>query len=391
MRAHYFELKAWTSRLAVLTIILWIGMGGAASAVDVYDPGKNPAHTLSNYHNLGYIGGPGDDTEFAKKIYALLKKEEDNPCDTPQDEADKTNDRMRVANGLKALKLIKKEITWNSLSSDEDSAKKQISSLIESTIDVFTSILDPEFFGDVSNWKIESDLLEWTPLPGTAIDFQRCFLEGRCTDPKSTECQLAYRNAVDALRISELTYRCITYMVQSKALNRAQVYFKERNKQWDIYFNASIPQWPWELAINGYCYGKEHAADKGSNPPPENQIIFLHPDVVIEYVPEADDGQQFEPAVMMEWLGADFWTWNSANQSGPFFGYPLGIGFVSTFADRADMNDLSWGGILHINHTFNVGVTVRDGDIGYFVSANLSKLFMNEQVSREKLKQIRDK
>jgi hypothetical protein len=163
-------------------------------------------------------------------------------------------------------------------------------------------------------------------------------------------------------------------------------FVRERTAPWDTYFEEGIAQWPWELLlVNGPLYAHGTRDDLGSPSPPTYQLVVAHPDLAMEYAPNAGDGQQFKAVLMVEMLGVDYWSWKrDGRQGGPFFGYPLGVGIVTTYADREGLPDWGWGGVVHLNHVFNLGVTFRDGDPGYFVSANISRLFSKATAQKAK-------
>lgn len=195
-----------------------------------------------------------------------------------------------------------------------------------------------------------------------------------------------YQKAAHAIRLAKLGEAVHQYLVKEMKFDLLERHFEKRGRQWDHYFTTAIPQWPWENMINGAIYEKAIEGKTGSVEPPTFQVIAAHPDVVLEYVPDAEDGQQFKGALMVEVVGVNFWKWkDNGDMGGVLFGYPVGVGLVTTFTDRAGLDDWGYGGILHLNHLFNIGVTVRDGDVGYFVSANLARLFRKGTEKRDEV------
>ncbi len=253
---------------------------------------------------------------------------------------------------------------------------------IQSTIDTLAQVKgsalnlgDISLGGGVMAWKIDSEDLEWTPVPTQVVFFKSDFLEDNCQNSGSEDCKKGFRRAVEALRFTELTYRCVS-VIGLEMIDDALKFSARRRVQWENYWN-SVPQWPWEeLLINGPIYRSLTKNELGSPEPPTFQLIVLHPEIVMEYVSAATDGEQFKAALLVELAGINWWNWEKdGSQSGPFFGYPLGFGLVTTFADREGSQDWGWGGVVHINHYYNIGVTIRDGDPGVFVSVNLSRLY----------------
>lgn len=158
-----------------------------------------------------------------------------------------------------------------------------------------------------------------------------------------------------------------------------------RSDMWNQYFYEAIPQWPWEVGLNSYFY--KNSANFFRAEPPEWQLIFVRPDIAMEYMPDSPDGEKFKGAFMVEVIGANFWEWETdGSMSGPLFGYPIGLGIVASYVDRADFEAWGYGAILHVNHIYNVGVVFRDSDPAYYFSLNFGKLFQKTQGQIEKFK-----
>ncbi len=66
--------------------------------------------------------------------------------------------------------------------------------------------------------------------------------------------------------------------------------------------------------------------------------------------------------------------------------YPVGVSFVSVYADRSDVDDFGLGVMLHVNNNYSLGVTWRDGDTGFFLTVDLLKLFEDKQSNFQKYK-----
>jgi hypothetical protein len=342
-------------------------------------PGDNPVNSLQNYHASGKIGGNNDNNKFAQSVWKYLNKKEQG--------ADIIE---RAQSILKIIKTETKKI-WDDI--PDDSVENQIKLVVrhlEIIIKKNTPNNTPNKWTDediaiavdalvrdtrrIDDWKIDSDDLSWAPIAEVHINFNTDFLENNCESPTSLECMKSFKEAVEALRIAELTYRTAALLKTTK-INDASSFFKKRIKQREEYQNG-FPQWLWEELINGQIYKTSTRDIPGSPQPPTSQLIVMHPDIVVEYMPDAKDGDQFKPAFMVELVGINYWEWEKdGSMGGPFFGLPVGVSFITTFTDREDQTDWGWGGILHINHIFNLGATFRDGDPGYFISLNLATLF----------------
>ena len=236
-----------------------------------------------------------------------------------------------------------------------------------------------------ANWKFFENPCGVTLGGDVRLDFNTAYVRD-CEGVTSPECTSAYKDAVDALAMVVMVGEVLNFLVRDRVMQEVHQLATTRLKQWDTYFNKSIPQWPWELAlINGPLYSRSIRGQQGLAEPPTWQMIVLHPDVAMEYVDGADDGSQFEATALIEVVGANLWSWEDGKQKGPWgLPVPIGLGAVATFADRGDAEDIGYGGVLHINHVYNLGVTVLDDDLGFFVSINLAKLFEDKETKAQK-------
>jgi len=115
------------------------------------------------------------------------------------------------------------------------------------------------------------------------------------------------------------------------------------------------------------------AQDRLVEPMP-TQWFLIHPSLVIENVSEAADGDQVSEALAIEWIGFNWWS----EKTSPL-GYPFGASLVSTFSDRAEIDDQGIGFMLHFNNSLSVGVTDHDGDSGWFVTLDVLSLFSQKK------------
>jgi hypothetical protein len=94
----------------------------------------------------------------------------------------------------------------------------------------------------------------------------------------------------------------------------------------------------------------------------------------MEYMDQAPRGQELKPALSVEVLGFDLWDWEKdGKQTGPLFGWAVGAGVVANLSDRDGDANWGWGGVVHLDRSYNVGVVFYDGDPAFFVSANVGK------------------
>lgn len=357
--------KLFVFLTTVFTVFLCAGL----TAADIYDPGNDFETSFAEAID-------NDDVTHTPSIKetAILVRKFNNETDSGE---------ARLINGLSSFK----EIVFYARQKLDPSLPLE-ADLLESIESVWLQLLGDRPQNDLSratNWDIDRNDFTVNLIPDKRVlDFMTAYLN----DVPPSEGK--YRNAIDTLGILKLTHQSLEYINRKNALENIGAVARERKAQWQVYFDESIPQWPWELAfVNGPIYEHKLKKEKGLGKVPDWQLIVLHPDIAMEYVDGAADGDQFRPALLVEIIGADLWSWEGgANQKGPWgLPIPIGAGFVATFADRADSDDWGFGGVLHINHAYNIGVTFRGSDTGIFISVNLAKLFENK---RKKAKKYRD-
>ncbi len=143
------------------------------------------------------------------------------------------------------------------------------------------------------------------------------------------------------------------------------------SKRWDRFYDESKSQMIWELVVNGMLFERNNTYE-GFSEPPVWQLVFLHPTVVIQNVSEALDGSQLKGALMVEVIGADWWEQDR-------WYIPSGGSIVTTYSDRAGVQDWGYGVAINFDSQFTIGVTDHDGDIGYFITADLLKLLQGKK------------
>ena len=376
------------------TTIFIVFFFACIAVADIYDPGADIEASFAEAIENDALF----DTPSIQKTAKLVKK-----FNNENDSAD--GDQL-LENGLSSLKeivfyargkldrnnkledkLLKSiESVWRQLSGSKP--QNELTRATNWIIDEndFTVNLIPKKLTDENDLTVNpkelTDENDPTVNPKElTLDFKTTYLDKAPLSPD------AYRHAIDALGILKLTQQTMDYIKRKAALERIGSVARKRTAQWQVYFDESIPQWPWELAfVNGPIYGNKLKNEKGLGKVPDWQLIVAHPDIALEYVDGAADGDQFRAALMVEIIGADFWSWeDGAKQKGPGkFPIPLGLGFVATFADRADSDDWGFGGVIHFNHVYNLGAIFRGSDTGIFVSLNLAKLFENKSKKAEK-------
>jgi len=148
------------------------------------------------------------------------------------------------------------------------------------------------------------------------------------------------------------------------------------NKAWDDYFTKARSQTFIELGVNTWRY-KDQLEKRENVLPPSSQLIFLHPTAAIEYVDNAVDGQQQKEALVMEWVGMNWWNMS----------VPLGFSIISSYADRTGLNDHAFGLMVHFYNNYSIAYTHRSGGDGVMITVDLLKIFENKESNLDKYKE----
>lgn len=141
-------------------------------------------------------------------------------------------------------------------------------------------------------------------------------------------------------------------------------------EEWDNFIFESKAQTLLELGINGAIF-KRKEENLRFKSPPNWQLIFLHPNIMIENVPEALDGQETKEAVMIEAIGINWWKQD-------LLLLPTGISLIGLYSDRADLNDWRYGAALHFDSNISFGVTYRGNNYGIFGTIDFLKLLQDK-------------
>ncbi len=140
--------------------------------------------------------------------------------------------------------------------------------------------------------------------------------------------------------------------------------------QWDVFFENTRSQTYLEQLLNGYLYRKDERGHFSG--PPSKQWILFHPNVVIENVNDALDGEKSKEALMVEVVGLNWWS------ERPWY-QPSGVSVIALYADRTGDDDVGYGLAIHFKGVYTVGYSIHGDEGGVFVSGDLLKIFADKK------------
>ena len=187
------------------------------------------------------------------------------------------------------------------------------------------------------------------------------------------QCETHVRQAESLLRYWAITSSIVFAYNKPNGLQSLEE-LEMLDKRWDAYFYQARPQNFLEVGLNSWRFNSTTKEEDGFRSPPDYQWIVLHPNIALEYIEDTPDGNTFRESLILEIFGRNDWSWKGSKM-GKAFGWSV----LASYSDRANVDDLGWGAMFHINHVYSFGVTFRDSDAGtsagYFMSIDLLRFF----------------
>jgi len=214
----------------------------------------------------------------------------------------------------------------------------------------------------------------WTwdgPEPGSSvagIDIRAMLSRSGCEAvPRTAACVATQEAAEGLLRGAQLVRRSYTPLA-AEAIQAASVRAAARDARWRSYFADARSQYPWELFVNSWRYETRVRRDRGLSGPPDWQWIVMHPDIGMQYVRSAAAGDRFKPALILELIGYNWWTWGEEHKPQNAWGVSL----ARTYADTASVPSSAWGLAIHRSNKYTLTLTRKAGKTGVLLSIDLA-------------------
>lgn len=154
-----------------------------------------------------------------------------------------------------------------------------------------------------------------------------------------------------------------------------------KDKEWTNYIEEARSQTFVDIAVTSLFY--ELAYGKGEHDfrsPPKVQWFALRPNILIENISGARDGDQIKESFALEIVGFNYWQ-------DACFGLACGASLIVNYSDRNGVEDTGWGFMVHVDNSYSFGVTKHSGEIGLFVTVDLLKFFQNKKLSYDSYKE----
>jgi hypothetical protein len=183
---------------------------------------------------------------------------------------------------------------------------------------------------------------------------------------------------VELVRVLRLMNRLIGY-ADYPALAAHAADARLMNDRWDAYFNKALPQYWWEVAINGSRMGSDLCSREpgtgiqlGFCKVPTSQLIVLHPSVAVQWVHGAEDTDDLAPAFVVEVFGQNSWYWRERD---PTIHGQFGWSLIAAYSNPGrGLEQWSYGVMLHKGPSLNLGITTAgSGQVSLLVSVALAE------------------
>lgn len=254
----------------------------------------------------------------------------------------------------------------NLLTDNEDAPPRLVTLMVEDVGDARTGLKTTYFFPGNQNNENTGVITENNNHNCRGIDSN--------STPDCIVVVADLKNAIDPYQANLNKYNAYKTKVALEGLS----------DDWDRYFKDSRYQNSLGIALTTLMEKKHFDKDHLVGPP-KRQWHAIQPGVVIENVSDAEDGENVEYSLAMEWIGVNWWE-------DSIIGIPLGVSLVSIYADRSTINDVGHGVMFHFDNKYSVGISDHDGESGVFVTMDLLKLFMDKKKNlvtyREKIHSI---
>lgn len=347
-----------------LVLVLWvIFVAGAASAQDAArcveiekQLGAKPLEMLGFLDRARCLGGANDAVPVTAAVRRMLPD-----TSVPPEQLGEVPNIARAA-----LAQIGAYVA-GAMPGHGQSARTLIAVLANAIDAVRAKLAGNQPLGelDAKGWEWNGARMTFPGLP--ALDMKR--LNVTCAQEADIACREAASAGKVVLRAAALVGHTLRFSLAETyqlALDAARV----RDAQWTSYFDEARLQYPWELLLNGWRHGRENRKAGGFAEVPDDQWILLHPGVGLEYVRNAPKGSRFEPALVVEIVGYNRWSWSSGGRMGRAYG----ISLIHTYSDRAGLASARPGVMLHVNNRYSLALTREGGETGLMLSLDLSKL-----------------
>ena len=357
-------------RFVALALLILVGVPSSGRAqgpcadqtLPAVSTGREPFTKLAVLTLSGCLGGPQDNAAVNTDVRAILRT---TPIDPAPFKRKVTTALARVSTHL----------------ADAVQAQPQPAAALEDAarqVGLAAVLLDSGVSPAVpAAWTLDAGR-----VPALSTPLQPD-LDAACATGASAACRSRFELTKELLRVSGVTKSILDYYVRP-IIKQHQAATAIRYAQWDEYFGTARSQYPWELFLNGALMKdsrpEEDGVRLGFRDVPKSQVILLHPYVAFEYAEDEPEGNRFAGVVLVDAIGYNRWSWKPDGS----MGFALGASAILVMGDHANMDDVGWGAMLHVNHKWSVGMTFLGDTKTIVVSGDVAQLWTSVSAARKK-------
>ena len=361
-----FSIAAVVGALVAFPVHVVQAQQGDCATIAASAASLPPLVRLSLLSRTECLGGIKDADALTKAAMKVLPAKQ-------SDTASKTEIRLVV---LSVLDPVLKATSRERDGAPAGSRERAMLSALDSSVTLVRAAVEGGLSG-VDDKLLLTGTWGWDPATAAFGDLSlpvASTVNDACTPAASDACKSAVQDAEFVLRAAKLVERGLAYYGRP-FLTAALAKTSARDAQWTAYFDETLVQFPWELALNSARFTRAARAVHGFASPPSDQWVLLHPMAGVEYVWSAPKGSRMTPAVAMEILGYNRWRWNARNKPAG----ALGASVVAAFSDRANANNVGFGVLVRYQHKYSVSVTSRGGKTGVLLSSEFGTWLSGKQ------------
>lgn len=239
-----------------------------------------------------------------------------------------------------------------------------------------------EVKGDVATGMLPEFIVEYpNPLDPSVIGGISFYYQG---NGQRVDDQVPQVNAESCIKDDMCNSAFLAYMkilkdvynpLSAKPLKLTYDFLTLKDKEWKTYIEEARSQTFVDITVTSWVY--EWKYGKGEHDfrsPPKIQWFALRPNVLIENVSAAVDGDQVKESLALEIIGFNYWQ-------DACLGLACGASLIVNYSDRNGVEDRGWGLMFHVDNSYSFGVTKHSGEIGLFMTVDLLKLFQDTKSS----------
>jgi hypothetical protein len=242
-----------------------------------------------------------------------------------------------------------------------------------------------------SAWKLSNTLFLMSIADHGMVNLKQA-IDSVCEDVTSEVCKRSIQLGKPFITAwKKADY--ISQQLSEAVLKQISGVTSNKDKAWHAFLYDSKPMYPQDLfmtdLMNDQWYSDEARYSEGYPSPPKTQYFLMHPSFAVENLASAADGEEMKPVFYLELFGANRWNpadrWIDVKYLRAWSGFSL----IASYADRAGIKEVGYGGLFTFDNVYSIGVTDYDGETGFFISIDLANLWREKYISGyEKYKSI---